>query len=211
MRLRMLSCAPMDHAGLDHPPDDPFDLFVRWYDDACRHERHEPTAMTLATADVTGRPAARIVLLKAYDRADGFTFYTNLGSRKSADLAVNPQVAVLFWMPVLQRQIRIEGRVTRVDDTEADRYFAGRPRTSQLGAWASLQSTPLDSRKTMEDRLAGFEKEFADGPVPRPPYWGGWRIAPDRYEFWHEREARLHDRVLYALDDGAWRHGRQYP
>lgn len=200
----------MDDAGLDRPPADPFELFSRWYEDARAHERHELTAMTLATADVKGRPAARIVLLKHFD-ADGFVFYTNLGSRKSADLAANPQAAVLFWFPVLQRQIRIEGKATRVADAEADAYFAGRPRGSQLGAWASLQSTPLDSRATMEQRLASFEKEFADREVPRPPYWGGWRLRPDHYEFWHEREARLHDRVLYALDHDGWRHARQYP
>lgn len=197
-------------AGLESPPQDPFELFARWYDDARAHERHELTAMTLATADVAGRPAARIVLLKHFDR-DGFVFYTNLGSRKSADLDANPQAAILFWLPVLERQIRVEGRVVRVPDEQADAYFDGRPRTSQLGAWASLQSTPLESRHQMEERLAGFEKKFQDGPVPRPPYWGGWRIVPDRFEFWHEREARLHDRIIYARDGGAWQHGRQYP
>lgn len=196
-------------AGLDHPPENPFDLFDRWYEAARAHERHELTAMTLATADVTGRPSARIVLLKHCDR-DGVVFYTNLGSRKSADLEANPQAAVLFWLPVLERQIRIEGPVTRVADDEADAYFAGRPRGSQLGAWASLQSTPLESRAMMEERLAGFTAQFADGPVPRPPYWGGWRLAPDRFEFWHEREARLHDRIIYSFD-GGWRHARQYP
>ena len=98
-----------------------------------------------------------------------------------------------------------------MSDEEADAYFDGRPRASQLGAWASLQSTPLESRRMMEERLAGFEAKFRDGPVPRPPYWGGWRIAPDRFEFWHEREARLHDRVIYALDGGEWKYGRQYP
>src|SRR5690606_6821780 len=133
--------------------------FTRWYDDARAAERHELTAMTLATADVAGRPAARIVLLKHFD-AGGFTFSTNLGSRKSADLDANPHAALLFWFPVLQRQIRIEGRVERVPDAQADAYFAGRPRGSQLGAWASLQSTPLESRRLMEERLAGFERKF---------------------------------------------------
>ncbi|MEX0900465.1 MAG: pyridoxamine 5'-phosphate oxidase [Gammaproteobacteria bacterium] len=196
-------------AGLDHPPENPFELFDRWCEDARAHEKHELTAMTLATADVTGRPAARIVLLKHYD-LDGLVFYTNLGSRKSADLAANPQAALLFWLPVLERQIRIEGRVARVADDEADAYFAGRPRASQLGAWASLQSTPLESRAMMEERLAGFTAQFAGGPVPRPAYWGGWRLAPDRFEFWHEREARLHDRIIYSYDNG-WKHARQYP
>ncbi len=196
-------------AGLDHPPENPFELFDHWYEDARAHENQELTAMTLATADVTGRPAARIVLLKHYDR-DGFVFYTNLGSRKSADLAANPQAAVLFWFPILERQIRIEGRVTRVADDEADAYFAGRPRGSQLGAWASLQSAPLESRAMMEERLAGFTAQFAGKPVPRPPYWGGWRLAPDRFEFWHERDARLHDRIIYSFD-GGWQQARQYP
>lgn len=202
---------PLTHdAGLEHPPSDPFVLFGQWYEDARIHEQHELTAMTLATADVTGRPSARIVLFKHHD-AEGFVFYTNLGSRKSTDLDANPQAAALFWLPVLQRQIRIEGRVSRVADAEADAYFAGRPRTSQLGAWTSLQSTPLESRAMMEERLAGFEAQFADGPVPRPPYWGGWRLKPDRFEFWHEREARLHDRIIYSFDDGAWHCARQYP
>ena len=196
-------------AGLENPPQNPFDLFERWYADARTHERHEPTAMTLATADVTGRPAARVVLLKQFDR-DGVVFYTNLGSRKSADLAANPQAAILFWFPVLERQVRIEGGVVRVPVADADAYFAGRPRASQLGAWTSLQSTPLESRAMMEERLAGYTAQFADGAVPRPPYWGGWRLVPDRFEFWHERPARLHDRIIYALD-GDWQHTRQYP
>ncbi|MCA1798586.1 MAG: pyridoxamine 5'-phosphate oxidase [Xanthomonadaceae bacterium] len=200
----------MNETGLDRPPADPFELFSQWYADARAHERHELTAMTLATADSKGRPAARIVLLKHFDQ-DGFIFYTNLGSRKSADFAANPQAALLFWLPVLERQIRIEGSVVRVSDSEADAYFAGRPRGSQLGAWASLQSTPLDSRATMEQRLAEFEKEYAGRDVPRPPYWGGWRLRPDHFEFWHEREARLHDRVTYALDQEGWRHARLYP
>lgn len=197
-------------AGLERPPADPMELFERWYADARTHERHEPSAMTLATADVRGRPSARIVLLKDHGPR-GFTFYTNLGSRKSADLEANAQAALLFWFPVLERQVRVEGRVARVDDAEADAYFATRPRDSQLGAWVSLQSTPLDSRTAMEERLAAVRTQFADGPVPRPAYWGGWLLAPDHFEFWHERAARLHDRVIYSLDEGRWRSGRQYP
>lgn len=197
-------------AGLDSPPPDPLELFDRWYADANAHERHELTAMTLATADADGRPSARVVLLKHHD-ADGFVFYTNLGSRKAADLGVNPHAALLFWFPVLQRQVRIEGPVVRVPDDEADAYFATRPRGSQLGAWASKQSRVLDSRATLERRLAESDQRFGDDPVPCPPHWGGWRLRPDLYEFWHQGEARLHDRIEYSWNEGNWHARRLYP
>ncbi len=190
--------------------DNPHALFREWYADAGRNERHETTAMTLATADAAGRVSARIVLLKQHDDR-GFVFYTNLGSRKSKALQVNSQAALLFWFPVAQRQIRIEGAVTQVDDAEADAYFASRPRGSQLGAWASIQSTPLDSRETLEARLREFDQRFSDDPVPRPPHWSGWRLVPDWFEFWHEGESRLHDRFAYTKTDTGWSVQRLYP
>lgn len=166
--------------------------------------------MTLATAAADGRVSARIVLLKHHDQ-DGFVFYTNLGSRKSIQIESNPHAALLFWWPVLQREVRIEGAVTRVGDAEADAYFATRPRGSQLGAWASRQSTPLDSRATLSARLEEMEHRHAGAAVPRPPFWGGWRLVPDWLEFWHEGDARLHDRITYSREPGGWSIQRLYP
>lgn len=197
-------------AALDPPPADPFGLFARWHADAVAHERHDPTAMTLATADDDGRVSARIVLLKHHGPR-GFVFYTNLGSRKSRQLEANPRAALSFWFPVLQRAIRIEGVVERVPDDEADAYFGTRPRGSQVGAWASVQSAPLDDRATLEERIAGFEDRFEGGAVPRPAHWGGWLLVPDWFEFWHEGEARLHDRIAYTVSGGGWTPQRLYP
>lgn len=166
--------------------------------------------MTLATAADDGRVSARIVLLKHHDR-DGFVFYTNFGSRKSRQMESNPRAALLFWWPILQREIRIEGATRRVADAEADAYFATRPRESQLGAWASRQSTPLDSRDTLSSRLRAEEQRHFGGPVPRPPFWGGWRLEPDWFEFWHEGDARLHDRISYTRDGEGWSIQRLYP
>jgi len=195
---------------LDDPPADPFELFGSWYRDAAGCERHELTAMTLATAADDGRVSARIVLLKHYDR-DGFVFYTNLGSRKSMQIESNPHAALLFWWPVLQREVRIEGAVTRVTDAEADAYFATRPRGSQLGAWASRQSAPLESRAVLAARLDEFEQRHSGTAVPRPPFWGGWRVVPDWFEYWHEGDARLHDRITYSRATGGWSVQRLYP
>lgn len=195
---------------LDDPPGDPFELFGSWYREAAGQERHELSAMTLATADDTGRVSARIVLLKHHDR-NGFVFYTNLGSRKSRQLESNPRAALLFWWPVLQREIRIEGTTTPVGDAEADAYFATRPRGSQLGAWASRQSEPLDSRHTLAARLNELEQRHAGSPVPRPPFWSGWRLEPDWFEYWHEGDARLHDRITYTRDPEGWTIQRLYP
>jgi pyridoxamine 5'-phosphate oxidase len=197
-------------AALDSPPDDPFSLFDRWYGEASRAEHHETTAMTLATSDADGRVSARVVLLKHHDR-DGFVFYTNLGSRKSGALQENPHAALLFWFPVLQRQIRIEGVVTPVSEADADAYFASRPRGSQLGAWASDQSRPLEDRATLERRLEDLKQRYDGQTVPRPPHWGGWRLAPDWFEFWHEGAARLHDRITYTSTTGGWTIRRLYP
>lgn len=163
----------------------------------------EPTAMTLATADADGRPSARTVLLKEVD-AGGFVFYTNRDSRKGRALWENPRAALLFFWQPLMRQVEIAGRVEDVDDALADAYWATRPRESQLGAWASQQSAPLASRAEYEERLAELRARYHDREVPRPPYWNGFRVVPDRIEFWHEREFRQHDRDCYWHDGNGW-------
>lgn len=172
----------------------------------------EPTAVSLATADAGGRPSVRIVLLKQLDDR-GFVFYTNTDSIKGRQLAVNPQAAICaHWKHLdFQVQVRGEGHVQPVSADEADRYFAGRPRGSQIGAWASLQSQPLDRRETLERRIAQFERRFADVPVPRPPHWSGYRLQPDRVEFWFGREHRLHERDVFVFDQGEWRQQSLYP
>lgn len=163
----------------------------------------EPTAMTLATADAAGRPSARTVLLKDVD-AQGFVFYTNRDSRKGHALRENARAALLFFWQPLMRQIEIDGTVGGVDDAEADAYWATRPRESQLGAWASQQSAPLASRDEYEQRLARLREQYHDREVPRPPYWTGFRVVPERIEFWHEREFRQHDRDCYWHDGSGW-------
>lgn len=192
------------------PHQEPFDLFTRWYAEARASEPRDANAMTLATADAEGRPAARLVLLKAADER-GFAFYTNLESRKGGELAANPQAALCFHWKSLGRQVRIEGVVERVSDAEADAYFASRPRDSQIGAWASDQSRPLESRAELERRVAQGEARFGSDPVPRPPYWSGFRVVPHRLEFWQEQPFRLHDRILYVRDGTGWRTGRLFP
>lgn len=172
----------------------------------------EPTAMSVATADADGRPSLRVVLLKHLD-ADGFVFYTNTLSAKGRQLAANPRAAVcLHWKHLdLQVQVRAEGRVERVGPEEADAYFASRPRGSQIGAWASLQSRPLASRDELERRIAEVESRFEGTDVTRPPHWSGYRLRPDRVEFWHGREYRLHDRHLFTCDGGEWHQQRLFP
>lgn len=192
------------------PHQEPFDLFARWYAEARASEPRDANAMTLATADAEGRPAARLVLLKAADER-GFAFYTNLESRKGGELAANPQAALCFHWKSLGRQVRIEGVVERVSDAEADAYFASRPRDSQIGAWASDQSRPLESRAELERRVAQGEARFGSDPVPRPPYWSGFRVVPHRLEFWQEQPFRLHDRILYVRNEAGWRTGRLFP
>lgn len=172
----------------------------------------EPTAMTVATADAQGRPAARTVLLKAVD-ARGFVFYTNYQSRKGQQLTENPHAALLFLWKTLrdQVQVKIEGTVEPVDLAEADAYFASRPRPSQIGAWASLQSQTLDSRDTFEARIDAFEKKFEGIEVPRPPHWSGFRVVPEMIEFWYGARFRLHERQRYERIDGQWRKRMLYP
>ncbi|HEX6929923.1 MAG TPA: pyridoxamine 5'-phosphate oxidase [Gammaproteobacteria bacterium] len=190
-------------------PHDPLALFAAWFDAARPQAIGEPTAMTLATADAAGRPSARIVLLKEYG-ADGFVFFTNYDSRKSAELAANPYAALLFWWPSAGRQVRVEGRVERVSAAESDTYFATRPRRSKLGAWASDQSRILADRKTLDDRFTHFEQEFPD-TVPRPPHWGGYRVVPEAIEFWQNHPDRLHDRLRYRRSGKTWLKERLNP
>lgn len=165
---------------------------------------------TLATCDTVGRPSARIVLVRGVD-ARGFTFHTNYDSRKGRELTENPHAALCFYWPTLDEQIRAEGSVRRLESDESDAYFVTRPRGSQLGAWASTQSAPLPSREALEAKYRDVESRFGDGPVPRPPFWGGFRLIPDRVEFWYGRPDRLHDRVLYVRDGATWTIERLYP
>ena len=191
--------------------DDPISLFKQWLDDATKCEAiAEPTAMTLATVDEAGDPAARIVLLKGCDDA-GFTFYTNMESPKARELQRHARASLCFyWMP-LDRQVRVTGGVEPVTDAEADAYFATRPRLSQIGAWASQQSRPLQGRFELERRIATYTARFHVGKVPRPPFWSGFRLRPERIEFWLKQPYRLHDRVLYAADGERWQRQRLYP
>jgi pyridoxamine 5'-phosphate oxidase len=173
---------------------------------------NEPTAMTLATADASGRLSARIVLLKGVD-ADGFRFFTNYESLKGAQLAVHPQVALCLHWKLLreQVQVRVEGDVSLLSAAESDAYFASRPRGSQIGAWASLQSQALPDRAMFEQRVAEFEKRYEGTSVPRPPHWGGYLVRPDRIEFWYGAKYRLHERVMYVREGGVWGRGMLYP
>jgi pyridoxamine 5'-phosphate oxidase len=165
---------------------------------------------TLATCDPTGRPSARIVLVRGVD-ARGLVFHTNYDSRKGRELSQNPYAALCFYWPTLDEQIRVEGSIERLGADESDAYFVTRPRGSQLGAWASTQSAPLPSRETLEAKYREVESRFGDGPIPRPPFWGGFRLRPDRVEFWYGRPDRLHDRVLYVQEGSGWRIERLYP
>lgn len=189
---------------------DPIEQFRRWFDEALNANLHEPNAMTLATASNDGKPSARIVLLKGCDER-GFAFYTNYEGRKANDLDENPRAALVFYWGELERQVRIEGTVSRISDQESDEYFASRPRGSQLGAWASEQSQPAERRGSLEEKLRSLEAEYADREVPRPPFWGGYRVEPEAVEFWQGRENRLHDRLVYRRTDGGWRIERLQP
>ncbi|MYZ48810.1 pyridoxamine 5'-phosphate oxidase [Propylenella binzhouense] len=191
--------------------DEPFSLFAEWLADATESEPNDPNAMALATVDADGLPDVRMVLLKDFDRA-GFVFYTNLGSQKGRELAANPKAALCFHWKSLRRQVRVRGPVDPVDPAEADSYFASRPRASRIGAWASRQSEPLESRFALEKAVAQYTARFGIGTIPRPDFWSGFRIAPDSIEFWRDGAFRLHDRIRFRREGAAgWHRERLYP
>jgi pyridoxamine 5'-phosphate oxidase len=211
-----------ESAPIQHPPaltggdftaaDEPLRLFAAWFDEATRSEPRDPTAMSLATADADGLPNVRMVLMKGFDER-GFVFYTNIDSQKGHELDRARKGALLFYWKSLNRQVRLRGPVERVEEPEADAYFATRPRLAQIGAWASKQSTPLESRHAFEKAIALYTARFAVGGIPRPPNWTGYRLAPLLIEFWQDRPFRLHDRIEFRRDEpGApWRKTRLYP
>lgn len=197
----------LDREALDQ---DPFRQFETWFNQAVEAGIDDPNALTLATADASGAPGARTVLLKYFD-ARGFVFYTNYGSRKARALAENPRAAMLFpWIP-LNRQVTVEGHVEKVSRTESLRYFTSRPEGSQLGAWVSQQSAIIESRQALETKLQRMKERFRQGGIPLPEFWGGYRVIPERIEFWQGRPSRLHDRFEYRLSENHWQINRLQP
>ena len=190
--------------------NDPVEQFRGWFEEALAADLHEPNAMTVATAMPDGRPSARVVLLKGFD-GRGFVFYTNYEGRKGRELDENPRTALLFYWGELERQVRIEGSVSRVSEEESDAYYASRPRGSRLGALASEQSRAIEGREILEGRIESLEAEYEGLDVPRPAFWGGYRVEPEVFEFWQGRENRLHDRIVYRRSDGGWRTERLQP
>lgn len=189
---------------------EPFEQFARWMQDAVQAQIPDANAMNLATVGSDSRPSSRVVLLKGFSN-EGFVFYTNYGSRKAGDLESNPFAAIHFYWAELERQINISGRAARVPREESEEYFRSRPFESRIGAWASQQSRPIASRDELETAFAELSARHADGDVPLPPFWGGYRIVPDRFEFWQGRESRLHDRICYTLAAGEWQITRLSP
>lgn len=190
---------------------DPWDALARWFPEAQTAEPDVPDAMQVATVGADGRPTLRTVLLKEFGPEQGLVFFTNYGSRKARDLDENPRAALCFHWAVLQRQVRVSGTVSRVSAEESAAYFATRGRGSQIGAWASRQSERLGRRDELEQRVRDADARFPEGDVPRPPFWGGYRLVPARIEFWQGRADRLHDRLVFSRDGGAWRTERLYP
>jgi pyridoxamine 5'-phosphate oxidase len=211
-----------DTAPIEHPTwltggdfteaGEPLRLFQAWFDEAVKTEPRDPNAMSLATVDPEGMPDVRTVLLKGIDQR-GFVFYTNTESQKGRELAANPKAGLLFYWKSLNRQVRVRGPVERVAPEEADAYFATRPKGAQIGAWASQQSRPLESRLAFEKAVALYGAKYALGTVPRPPHWSGYRVVPHAIEFWQDRPFRLHDRVEFRRSGltGAWTKTRMYP
>ena len=203
-----IDARPLHESDLD---PDPFVQFTRWYDDALGHGQLQPDAMIVASSTPDACPSVRMVLLRGVDDR-GFCFYTNFESRKGRELDANPHAAIAFHWPEVLRQVRATGAVERVSDAEADAYWSTRPRASRVSAWASAQSDVVETRAELEDASRDVEARFADGDVPRPPGWGGYRLVPDDLEFWQHRDDRLHDRLRYSRrDDGAWRVDRLQP
>ena len=182
---------------------DPFAQFSAWMHEALKSEVIEPTAMTVSTVDGDGRPSSRVVLLKRFDH-DGFVFFTNYESKKARDLSSNPNISLHFFWPDLERQITIDGTVAKTSREESERYFTSRPLESRIGAWASKQSSVLAKREELEKRVTDIREQFAGQEIPCPPFWGGFRVTPDRFEFWQGRQNRLHDRICYEVKGGGW-------
>ena len=189
---------------------EPWELFSSWFEIARNTKILEPNAMILSTVTQDGQPTSRVVLLKDFDQS-GLVFFTNYLSQKGEQLAYNPRASILFWWEPLERQIRIEGEVVKIDEEESDMYFKSRPYGSRLGAWVSEQSQKIVDRTVLEKRQIEFEKKFAEGNVPRPDHWGGYRLAPNKFEFWQGRSNRLHDRLLYQMQQEAWTRARLAP
>jgi pyridoxamine 5'-phosphate oxidase len=202
---------PLDDGGIT-PREDPFALFDAWFAEATQSEPNEPNAMALATADAQGRPDVRMVLLKDAD-ANGFVFYTNYESAKGAELEANPFAALCFHWKSIGKQVRVRGPVAKVSEAESDAYFATRAKDSQIGAWASAQSRPMQGRFAFEKQVAKYAAKYALATAPRPPYWGGFRLTPLEIEFWRNRPFRLHDRLVYRRDapSSPWRTERLFP